>query len=374
MDRKTKVVLAVNNMAIGGAQRLIVDQLRYFNYNAFDFYLITFFEDKKRKDFFNNLPTNLPIFRLDFKGFFDFKNWRKLVAILREIRPDVVRSSLFFSNTLIRLLKPFFRYAVIIAEHNLHVDKNIIHIAIDKILSMFTYKIVTDSKLIVDFTVKQERLNPSKFQVIYNGIDFEELQDLQSKHEHFNLKKELGFAADDKIILNIARLVKQKNHSLLIKAFAEFVKHNFNYKLAIVGDGALDLELKEQARALGLEDRVYFFAGTKDLFKFYLVSDFFVLTSIREGFCLTALMALAYGLPVISTKVAGPDEYIKDNYNGFLVNNDESAIAVKIVTLASLNKEERLRYRDNCMQTAVNYDIKKNTDGYERLFLAASRH
>ena len=56
---------------------------------------------------------------------------------------------------------------------------------------------------------------------------------------------------------------------------------------------------------------------------FYAMSDFFIMTSRHEGFCIAAMEGLAFGMPLISTKVAGIVEYLKDEVNGFLLNTTQ---------------------------------------------------
>ena len=226
-------------------------------------------------------------------------------------------------------------------------------------------------KEMTDFTIKQENIDADKFETIYNGVDIEEIKKYLANPPKNNLKQELGFADNDKIVLNIARLVKQKNHKLLIEAFARFSKRHNDYKLVIVGDGDLMLEIKNLAKELGVEANVFFLGATKDLYKYYAISDLFVVSSSQEGFCLVAVMALAFGMPVVTTRVAGLIEYIKDDYNGLFCSYDSSDMADKMSIIASLDYQAREAYSNNCKITAEGFDIKKHTKAFEDLFLAS---
>ncbi|MFA6466923.1 MAG: glycosyltransferase [Patescibacteria group bacterium] len=370
-EKKIKIAIVINNMMIGGAQRLIVDQFRYFDRNKFDYSLLILSKFSGQADFMDELPKDLKIYQFDFKNFSSFKEWFKLFKILQKIRPQVVRSSLFMSNTIVRVFKPFLGYQVIITENNTHYNKSKFKIYLDKLLAIWTYKITPDSQTVTDFTIKQEKINQNKFLTIYNGVDIEEIKNYLSLSQENNLKKELGIAQNGKIVLNIARLVRQKNHKLLIESFAKFSKLQPDYNLIIVGDGTLMPDLKKQAKDLGVENKVFFPGASKDLYQYYAISDLFVISSTQEGFCLTAVMALAFGIPVVATKVAGLVEYIKDDYNGLLATYNSDELSLKMSKLASLEIGQREIYKKNCQATAENFDIKKHAKAFEDLFLAS---
>src|SRR3989339_1013400 len=371
VGKKIKVVIAINNMIIGGAQKLVVDQFKCFNRQKFDYSLLILEKFPSQKDFMDELPKDIPIYQFDFKSFRNLGEWFKIFKTLRTIKPDVVRSSLFLTNTVIRVLKPFLGYQVIITENNTDESKGFLKILTDKILSYWTYKITPDSQTVADFIIKQENINYDKFLTIYNGVDINEIKKYLSSLPKNDIKKQLGLAKEDKVVLNIARLVKQKNHKLLVEAFADFSKKHDDYKLVIVGDGALLPELKEQAQKQGVGHKVFFPGATKDLYQYYSSSDLFVVSSTQEGFCLTAVMALAFGIPVVATKVAGLVEYIEDNYNGLLTSYDFKEMSQQMSKLASLDNGERQIYKKNCQTTADNFDIKKHAQAFEDLFIAS---
>jgi glycosyltransferase involved in cell wall biosynthesis len=360
-DKKIKVVIAINNMIIGGAQRLVVDQLRYFDNDKFDYSLVVLSKFPGQKDFFSELPSGLKIYQFDFKNFISWPEWFKLFRTLKKIKPDVVSSSLFLSNTIIRFLKLFLGYEVIITEHNTHqYNKGTLKILVDKFLAKFTYKIVAVSETVKMYFMNEYGIKEDKLKVIYNGIDLNSIKEVRSED-----------ILQSKIILSVGRLVKQKNNALLIDAFAKFSKKYSDYKLIIVGDGNLQEKLLEQIHDLNLEDRVSLPGSTKDVYQYYKQADVFALTSHFEGFCLTAMEALAFGIPVVSTKVAGPVDYIKDGYNGLLVSYDAQEIADKLGKMADLDEVQRAQYKQNCQATAEDFDIGQQVKKFEDLFLAA---
>lgn len=102
-------------------------------------------------------------------------------------------------------------------------------------------------------------------------------------------------------MVSVARLQPQKNHKLLLKAFAEFVKEYSEYELHLFGIGELEEELRRQAKQLQIEDRVMFRGFSANVKEEIRDSAMFVLSSDYEGISNSMIEALAMGVPVIAT-------------------------------------------------------------------------
>jgi len=221
--KKIKLVIGITSFIIGGAQKLIVDQLSVLDKERFEIHLITLHQSPGKKDFYNQLPSDIKLYKFNFKSFKDLKSWFNLFKTLKKIKPDVVISHLFFCNTVFRLIKLLVSYKVIIVEQNTYSYKTKLQILTDRILSLVTYRIVGVSKAVTDFTVLQEKIKPSKFITIHNSINLDDINNVKKNYNKNKLKQELGFNKNDKIIINVSRLVLQKNHDLLISLLQDFV-------------------------------------------------------------------------------------------------------------------------------------------------------
>jgi len=130
-------------------------------------------------------------------------------------------------------------------------------------------------------------------------------------------------------ILSVGDLKPQKNHEMLIRAFAR-LPPQLHAKLTIVGDGPLKPQLVSLVSELNLQLRVLFAGYQNDPYKWYLSADLFVLTSKWEGFGNVLVESLECGTPVISTDCqSGPAEILDNGRYGKLVAIDD------IDTLAS---------------------------------------
>lgn len=124
------------------------------------------------------------------------------------------------------------------------------------------------------------------------------------------------------VILYVGRLDKVKNLPRLLEAFRLVIDEGLDLQLLMVGDGPLDAELRQQAKMLSLEKRVTF-AGKQqgsDLYAHYGLGDALVLPSTYEPFGATVAEALALGMPVAVSEVAGSCTLIRSEEEGYRLN------------------------------------------------------
>lgn len=124
------------------------------------------------------------------------------------------------------------------------------------------------------------------------------------------------------VILYVGRLDKVKNLPRLLDAFKLVIDEGLDLQLLMVGDGSLDAELRQQAKMLSLEKRVTF-AGKQqgsDLYAHYGLGDALVLPSTYEPFGATVAEALALGMPVAVSEVAGSCTLIRSEEEGYRLN------------------------------------------------------
>jgi L-malate glycosyltransferase len=142
--------------------------------------------------------------------------------------------------------------------------------------------------------------------------------------------------------LFIGRLVPVKNLSLLLEAFAELLRSHPDAQLRIVGGGALDASLKQQARALGIAASVEFTGHREDIEALIADADFGVLPSSVEGLSNSLLESMASGLPMIASRVSGSEDLVHTGKNGWLFEpDDRKALTACLVDAAALSPQRR---------------------------------
>ena len=141
----------------------------------------------------------------------------------------------------------------------------------------------------------------------------------------------------EKRIVAVGRLSAQKNHRLLLEAFASFRKTHKDYVLELYGKGELEEELKAAAVRLGIDSCVRFKGFSDHVLSDIRTAAMYVLSSDYEGISNSMLEAMALGVPVIATDcpIGGSRMYIRDGVNGFLVPvGDADALAYAMGRLA----------------------------------------
>lgn len=155
-------------------------------------------------------------------------------------------------------------------------------------------------------------------------------------------KEKLGIPLEGSTILFVGNLIEIKGVNFLIEALNEIYKEE-KINCIVIGDGPQKDKLKEQVRGLSLKDNVIFegYKDYKELPIWYSAADIFVLPSLREGFGLVALEAMACGTPVVVSNVGGLPEFVTENYNGWLIEPGNVHELVKKLKIAIKEKDNK---------------------------------
>ncbi|MBS9461267.1 glycosyltransferase [Flagellimonas sp. 389] len=149
------------------------------------------------------------------------------------------------------------------------------------------------------------------------------------------------------IILNVGRLVKEKNQIGLIRIFDEI--ENEGWELHIIGEGPLRALLENEIEKRKLEKSVKLLGVKEDLSKYMSQSKIFAFTSISEGYPNALCEAMAFPMPCISFDCnSGPRDILQDGKNGFLIES-ENNISYKERLYKLMNSED---LRDRFMKEA----------------------
>jgi glycosyltransferase involved in cell wall biosynthesis len=167
--------------------------------------------------------------------------------------------------------------------------------------------------------------------------------------KQMDLRREFQLPPDS-FVFGIVALVKEaKNHRLLLRAFAQLIARFPNARLLIVGDQGqypsnyLDL-VKSDIQSLSLDRHVILTGWRADSFNLLGALDCMVMPSAWEGFGIVFLESLVQGIPVISTRVSGIPEVVRDGVDGFLVES-QNASALREAMEKMMTDYERIRDR-----------------------------
>jgi len=297
-----------------------------------------------------------------------------LYKLIRQIKPDIVHTSLFYANYHGRIAANFAGVRVIVSEEqNIYKwkNKNPIFILIDKILSYVTDRIIACSCSVKDFTAKQEGIDPNKFIVIHNVFD---MAKFNIDSDEKDIRREMGFDKEVKVIGTIGRLCEQKGHKYLIAAMANIIKAIPDVKLVIVGEGPLEQDLKALTQKLSLLDKVIFMKKRRDISAILKTFDIFVLPSLWEGLSVVLLEAMYMSKTVIATDIPSNKEAMINNETGVLVQEKNSVLLADAVIAALNNKALMERYGENAKKRVSEcFSSQKRIAELEDLYSALIR-
>jgi glycosyltransferase involved in cell wall biosynthesis len=195
-----------------------------------------------------------------------------------------------------------------------------------------------DHLIAVSHATKDEMVDAgvpaSLISVIHNGIDTEAWSPRRTVS---TLRDELSLSQAFPVIGYVGRIMPEKDLETWLRAAALLARKVPSARFVLVGegkDGATFNQLKQLAAELGIADQTYFPGYRSDLLPVYGAFDVFVLSSRREGLPNSILEAMALGLPVVTTDVAGAKELVLDGQTGYVCpQGDAQGIARALIAL-----------------------------------------
>ncbi len=164
-----------------------------------------------------------------------------------------------------------------------------------------------------------------------------------------------------KAVAAAGRLTEQKNHKLLINAFAGFHKRYPEYVLEIYGEGQLREELEKQISAQGMQESIFLMGFTNKLLNRIKDCSLYVLSSDYEGVSNSLMEAMAVGLPVIATDcpIGGSAMCIENGVNGLLIPiNNEQALTEAMEHLIK-NQDKLLQISEAAVGIRDRFSVDK---------------
>ena len=200
------------------------------------------------------------------------------------------------------------------------------------------------------------KLFARKSSVLYNVIDTDEIYTKLSQDSN----------TYDYDLIYVGRLTYQKNPQRLLRLCARLKESKPDLKVAIVGTGELEEELKALCKELNLEDTVRFLGFQPNPIKMVACSKAMILTSRWEGTPMCALEAMALGTPVVSTPSDGMKDLLTDGVSGYLTESDEQ-MAIDLLKIFT-QPEHRQLLAENARKK---FDSLNDGDAYKRAIRTA---
>jgi len=292
----------------------------------------------------------------------DFVAYKKMKRLIADFKPDIVHSHAAKPGAIGRMAARAMDVPVIVHTYHGHVFHSYFHplktklfINIERKLGRKTDAIVAISQqqkkeLTIDFNIAAE----NKFRVIPLGLDLDKFQaNREEKRQAF--RSSFGIHDGEVVLTITGRLVPIKNQVLFLDGIKHLLQNSQQkIKAFIVGDGESRKQLEEKARKLGVgfsteKDTLHnqplvFTSWRNDIDHINAGSDIIVLTSFNEGTPVSLIEAQAAGKPVVSTRVGGIGDVVKENETGLLSDINDTITFCNNLLRMTEDKELRSKF------------------------------
>lgn len=350
-----KVMIIIPALGSGGGERLAVSIISKMNKQKFKTKLVVLYPYCQTDNAEFVKREKIDTVYLDKKRGIDLKVISLLKKEINEFNPDIIQTHLYVvAYVLLASPRKIIKYHTVhnVAEKEATGVRRFInfiafHFGNFTPVAISPYCAKTIEKV---YHIKRERIP-----CINNAVDIQKYYPNRVQHEGIRL-------------INIGRLQPQKNQKLLLRVFSKVNKEIPNTFLQIVGEGELKNELQELAKELDIENKVYFAGQCSDVIIRLNSSDIFIQTSDYEGLPISALEAMACGLPLISTAAGGTVDIVENGVNGYIVGiGDEDELVDRTISLVK-NKQLQLKMGQASRIMALDYKIEECAEKYESLY------
>lgn len=198
--------------------------------------------------------------------------------------------------------------------------------------------------------------------VIHNFID----PDVYKRSRYPAVRDQLGNSGP--VLMHISNFRAVKRVRDVVRIFAA-VNDWTPGRLVMIGDGPDRADAEDEARQLGLEGRVQFLGKIDNVAPLLASADLFLLPSTSESFGLSALEALASGVPVIGTNAGGMPEVVRHGETGILCEvGDVDAMSSAAITIL----EDRDRWQSmselGAADARARFSLEQIVTQYEQLY------
>lgn len=362
--KRIKILRIIARLNIGGPAIHTILLTQGLDRAKFDTVFICGKTDEQEGDMFyychekNIEPIFIPELRRELNFFNDTAAFRKIYNIIRIVEPDIIHTHTAKAGTLGRIAGIVFN----LTKHSKDKKIRLIHtfhghifegyfgrlktglfILIERILSLFTSKIITVSDSLRKELIHLKIAKENKIEVIPLGFELGNFLKIPPRQDKL---LRVGI---------IGRLVPIKNHRLFLEAAAKVISDNqgMQLKFEVIGDGELRKDLEEYSHKLNIQKQLSFLGWQKDLVNVYSNLDIVALTSINEGTPVSLIEAMASARAVVATDVGGIKDLLGNELephpdDGF--NVLERGIIVKPYEVGSFANALKFILQNDCLR------------------------
>lgn len=368
-----KIGIILSHCHSYGSSRYVIETVKYFIKKGHEVHIFANTCDKidDKKVFFHKIPQPFKSSLLLRESIFTFletlllKFYKFDVTVAQPTRyfsPDIAEVQFVFKKGIERrknigvYFKIINKILSLIEEYNLKKAKRIIAI----------------SKSVKNELIKYYNISKEKVYVVYGGVNLKNFTPENRKKYFKEIRERHNIKPDDLLLLFVGNPFDRKGLSYVIQALPH-LKHK-KIKLLVIGKDNPTPYVK-LAKKLEVDDKIIFNTTlTREIHKYFAVSDIFIFPTLYEPFGLVILEAMASGIPIITSKFAGAAELIENKKEGLLLNDPKNIneISKKLDYLIK-SKVLRKRMGRKARKKAEKYSWKRAAEIRLKIFEEVTR-
>ncbi len=292
-----------------------------------------------------------------------FPNKVKIRKIIKNYRPDIIHThSEFTMGKIGKKMALEYNIPIVHTNHTLW-DYYLHYLGIlkyftnpDKIMKKFCNQI---HHFIYPSIKAQDKyfqlVKSSDYKIIPNGVDRELFIKHLSREKREEILSKHSINKDDKIIIFVGRINKEKNIHLLIEHLTPFLIENKNYKLLLIGKGREEKRVRRFIKQYGLGKQIILIGAVpwEEMYYYYRISDVFASISRSEVYPMTVIEALTAGIPAVLINDPIYKDVIVQGKNGFLIDNYEDIY--KYIQKIIGNEKELQTFKRYTQETSITF-------------------
>jgi len=338
----------IDHYNIGGPGKTIINSAKYIDSGHFFIHVSSFMQpDGQMTEFARAVRSaRIPYIPLTDARGINLTALRTLRDYMRRHRINILHTHGYKTDLIGLLLKTLYQDFLLVTTHHGWIVNNTrqsLFKKIDLTLSILFDGVITVSKALQAELPNMRRRGPIST-VIQNAIVAE---DYCKKDERRTIRQTYQVRKADLLVGVIGRLSNEKGCLDMLEAFQLAAQGNRSLHLIFVGDGPLLEPMKEKILDLNLAHTVTLAGYQNPVHPYYDAMDILVCPSHTEGISNVILESMAFGLPVIATRVGGNPELIKPHFNGLLVPARNARAMAEAITAMAADADMRIRYGEN---------------------------
>jgi glycosyltransferase involved in cell wall biosynthesis len=369
---RPKVLVLIKGLGLGGAERLLVDSVPFLDRTQFDYHVGYLLWWKH----FLVQPlerAGLPVHCLGGASFgrggaFGLPGaLRRLLALQRRERFDVIQADLPVAGILARLAGRWSAVPVVYTEHNLQERYHTITRWANAATYGWNRRVLAVSGEVARSIERKGLRQRTHVATVPNGVPVEQVR--AEGAQGSIVRAELGIPAEHLVVGTVAVFRSQKRLADWLQVAARVAACRPDVTFLLVGGGPLEADIRSRIDALGLAHRVRATGFRPDGRRLMGAMDVYLITSEFEGLPVALLEAMTLGKPVVSTPVGGIPEVLEAGAAGLLA--PIGAIGELSSCVVRLLDDARLRAQLGAFGAAKvesEYHVRRRVKAIESLY------